>query len=129
MPKTLLALPVVLLAGCAGFSNPDPTSVGTYCTAETGYRVGYLSKAYFGVCPKETEGAFLAGLQRGRGFRANPPQVLPYYERMEQTEKLLMAANSEPEREKLRSQLREIEWWAIHIITAPGTYSSGSTEN
>lgn len=129
MRKAFLAVPVFLLAGCAAFTNPDSSNVGSYCTAETGYRVGYLSKAYFGVCPKETEGAFLAGLQRGRGYRISPPQVLPYYERMEQTEKLLMAANSEPEREKLRTQLRDIEWWAIHIITAPGTYSSGGTHD
>jgi hypothetical protein len=91
------------------------------------YLLGSQSRAYFGVCPKNAEPAFLAGLERGRGDRANPPQVQPYYERMEQTERQLLAATSEPEREKLRERLREIEWWAIHIVTSPGTYSGGGT--
>jgi hypothetical protein len=121
-----LLLPVTLAAACATLKDPDASQVSTYCTAATGYRVGYLSKAYYGVCPKETEAAFLAGLQRGRGYRANPPQVQPYYERMEQTEKQLLAAPSEAERTRLKAQLRDIEWWAIHIINDPGTYMSAS---
>lgn len=129
MRKLVFALPAAVLAGCAMFGEPDSSNLSTYCTAETGYRVGYLSKAYFGVCPKEAEGPFLAGLQRGRGYRQNPPQALPYYERMERTEKLLLASGSEPEREKLRTQLREIEWWAIHIVNSPGSYASGSSRD
>jgi hypothetical protein len=128
MRKSILTLPVVFLAGCAAFGEPDPSNLSTYCTAETGYRVGYLSKAYFGVCPKQTEGAFLAGLQRGRGYRANPPQALPYYQRMEDTEKQILAAASDADRERLRGQLREIEWWTIHIVTSPGTYAGGGGE-
>ena len=85
---------MVAVCGCAALTNPDPTNLATYCTEATGYRVGYLSMAYYGVCPKDTEGAFLAGLQRGRLYAANPPQALPYYERMEQTEKQLRAATS-----------------------------------
>jgi hypothetical protein len=127
-PKLVLALPAAFLAGCAAFSDPDPSNLSAYCTAETAYRVGYLSKAYFGVCPKEAEAPFLAGLERGRGYRQNPPQALPYYERMEQTEKQLLASASEPEREKLRTQLREIEWWAIHIVSTPGSYASGGSD-
>lgn len=127
MRKLLLVVPAAFLAGCAALSEPDSANLSTYCTAETGYRVGYLSKAYFGVCPKEAEGAFLTGLQRGRGYRQNPPQALPYYERMEQTEKQLLASASEPEREKLRTQLREIEWWTIHIVNSPGSYASGGS--
>ncbi len=119
-------LPVALAAACGTLKNPDSSQVSTYCTAETGYRVGYLSRAYYGVCPKEAEAAFLAGLQRGRGYRLNPPQVQPYYERMEQTEKQLLAASTEAERAQLRAQLRDIEWWAIHIINNPGTYMSAS---
>jgi hypothetical protein len=127
--KLTWTLPVILLTGCATLREPDPSNLSTYCTVETGYRVGYLSKAYFGVCPKETEGAFLAAVQRGRGLRANPPQALPYYERMEVTEKQLLAATSDADRERLRGQLREIEWWAIHIVNSPGTYSGGGTRN
>jgi hypothetical protein len=123
MSKLAWTIPVIFLSGCATLSEPDSSNLSTYCTSETGYRVGYLSKAYFGVCPKETEGAFLAGLQRGRGYRANPPQALPYYERMEATEKQLLASASDAERARLRVQLREIEWWTIHIVTSPGTYA------
>ena len=126
MNRLLRTVPVAVLSACAGFETPDPTNLATYCTAETGYRVGYLSRAYYGVCPKETEAQFLTGLQRGRGYRPNPPQVQPYYERMEQTEKRLLAASTEAERVQLRAQLRDIEWWAIHIITDPGTYRSAS---
>jgi hypothetical protein len=119
-------LPVTLAAACATLKDPDSSNLSTYCTAETGYRVGYLAKAYYGVCPKDSEAAFLSGLQRGRGYRASPPQVQPYYERMEQTEKQLLAASTEAERTRLRAQLRDIERWAIHIINDPGTYMSAS---
>jgi hypothetical protein len=127
--KSATLLPVILLAGCATLADPDPSNLSAYCTPENGYRLGYQSKAYFGVCPKETEGAFLAGLQRGRAYRANPPQALPYYQRMEDTEKQLLAATSDADRERLRVQLREIEWWAIHIVTTPATYSGAGGRN
>jgi len=125
MSKLAWCIPVIALSGCATFKDPDPTNLATYCTAQTGYRAGYLSKAYFGVCPKETEGAFLTGLQRGRGYRANPPQALPYYERMEQLEKQLRASTSEPDRERIKVQLTEVEWQTIHIINSWGTYATG----
>ena len=118
-------VPVVLLSACAGFETPDPSNLATYCTVETGYRVGYQSRAYYGICPKETEGAFLGGLQRGRGYRANPPQALPYFERMEQTEKQLLAAASNADRERLRAQLRQIEQMTLHIVNDPASYSAG----
>jgi len=121
-----LALSAVLAAACGTLKEPDSSYLSAYCTAESGYRVGYLAKAYYGVCPKETEAAFLAGLQRGRAYRPNPPQVQPYYERMEQTEKQLLAATTEPERARLRTQLRDIEWWAIHIVNDPGTYMTAN---
>ena len=124
MTKLTWTLPFIFLSGCAAFTDPDPTNLQTYCTADTGFRAGYLSKAYYGVCPKETEGAFLSGLQRGRGYRPSPPQALPYYERIEQTEKQLMAATSNAERERLRGQLREIEVVTIRIVNDPGTYFS-----
>ena len=125
MTKPSWILPFIFLSGCAAFTDPDPTNLSAYCTAETGYRVGYLSRAYYGVCPKETEGAFLSGLQRGRGYRANPPQALPYFERMEQTEKQLLAATSNADRERLRAQLRQVEQMTLHIVTDPASYSAG----
>ena len=122
--KPVHIVSAIAISGCAGFTDPDPSNLATYCTADTGYRVGYLSRAYYGDCPKETEAAFLAGLQRGRGYRANPPQALPYYERMEQTEKQLLAASG-AERERLKAQLRQIEIMTIHIVNDPGTYAGG----
>ena len=126
MRRLVRTVPVVLLSACAGLETPDPTNLATYCTAETGYRVGYQARAYYGVCPKETEAAFLSGLQRGRADRANPPQVQPNYERMEQTEKQLLAASTEAERTRLRTQLRDSERWAIHIVNDPGTYMTAN---
>ena len=127
MSKLACAMACIFLSSCAGLREPDSSNLATYCTSETGYRVGYLSKAYYGVCPKETEGAFLSGLQRGRGYRPDPPQALPYYERMAQTEKQLMAATSEADRERLRVQLRDAEWWAIHIANCSCSYASGGS--
>jgi hypothetical protein len=124
LTKPVRFIPAIALSACATLSDPDPSNLALYCTAETGYRVGYLSRAYYGVCPKDTEGAFLAGLQRGRGYRANPPQAAPYYERMEQTEKQLLAASG-AERERLAAQLRQIEQMTIHIVNDPGSYGNG----
>lgn len=124
-PAFLLA--VILLSGCATLTEPDSSNLSTYCTAETGYRVGYLSKAYYGVCPKETEGAFLSGLQRGRVYRLNPPQALPYYQRMEETEKQILAASTDTDRTRLGASLKETEWWAIHIANCSCSYAGGGT--
>ena len=126
MTKLTWTLPFIFLSGCAAFTDPDPTNLQTYCTANTGFRAGYLSKAYYGVCPKETEGAFLSGLQRGRGYRANPPQALPYYERMDQLEKQLLAS-AEPDRERIRVQLRDVEWQTLHIINCSCSYAAGGS--
>ena len=103
----------------------DSSNLAAYCTAENGYRVGVQSKAYFGICPKETESAFLAGLQRGRALRPNPPQAWPYFERMDELEKQLRSASSDAERNRIRAGLREAEFWAVHIVNTPGTYSVG----
>ena len=129
MTKLAWILPFIFVSGCAAFKDPDPTNLQTYCTAETGYRAGYLSKAYYGVCPKETEGAFLAGLEKGRGYRPNPPQAWPYYERMSQLEKQIIATPPGAAREPLKVQLREAEWWAIHIDTCSCSYATGSGRN
>ena len=119
MTKRPVLLTALLLAGCAGLDQPDASNLQAYCTPQNAFRLGTQSRAYFGVCPKETEAAFLAGLERGRALRPSPPQVLPYHERMQQTERELLAATSEPERERLRN----IEFWAIHIVNSPATYS------
>jgi hypothetical protein len=46
---------------------------------------------------------------------------------MEQLEKQLLASASEPDRERLRVQLRDVEWQAIHIINCSCSYSSGGS--
>jgi hypothetical protein len=48
--------------------------------------------------------------------------VEPYYREMAQTEQKLLAASSEAEREPLRARLRDVEWWAIHLLYNNGTY-------
>jgi hypothetical protein len=42
---------------------------------------------------------------------------------MEETETQLLAAASNADRERLRGQLREIEWQTIHIVNSPGSYT------
>src|SRR6185503_20328301 len=111
IPFALVATAFALLSGCATVvDQPTPSNLAAYCTADNAYRLGYLSHAYFGGCPKETEGAFLSALQRGRAYRANPPQALPYYQQMEATEKQIIAATTDAERDRLRVQLRDTEW-------------------
>jgi hypothetical protein len=122
---TLSALSVAVLAACATLEGPDSSNLSAYCTPENAYRLGSQSRAYFGVCPKAAESAFLSGLQRGRAVRPSPPQAWPYFERMDQLEKQLLAAGSDAERNAIRERLREAEFWTIHIVNSPGTYSVG----
>jgi hypothetical protein len=44
---------------------------------------------------------------------------------MEQLEKQLLAFASEPDRERIKVQLTEVEWQTIHIINSYGTYATG----
>jgi hypothetical protein len=121
-PRFAVSVFIAALAGCATLEGPDSGNTAAYCTADNAFRLGSQSKAYFGVCPKETESAFLAGLQRGRALRPNPPQAWPYFQRMEELEKQLLSA-PEAERATLRERLRTAEFWAVHIVNSPGTYS------
>lgn len=126
MPYKLASIvTVVLLSGCASLEGPDSSNLAAYCTAENAYRLGSQSKAYFGVCPKETESAFLAGLQRGRALRPTTPAAWPFQEKMDQLEKQLVSTSSEAERSRLKTSLQDAEWWALHIINCSCTYSNG----
>jgi hypothetical protein len=121
-PRVTLIASALSLAGCAGLGSPDTSNVAAYCTAENGYRVGSQMRAYYGNCPKELEGAFLAGLERGRALRPPTPQAYPYYQQMDELEKQLRIADSDAERAPLRARLREAEQWAIHLVNDPGSY-------
>jgi hypothetical protein len=122
MTRRLAFLLPVALAACATLDQPTSANLAQYCTPENAYRLGSQSRAYFGVCPKETEARFLQGLARGRAIRPSTPVVEPYYREIAQTEQRLLAAPSEAEREPLRARLRDLEWWAIHLLYNNGTY-------
>ena len=122
-PTPVFAASALLLAGCAAMHGPDPSNVVAYCTEQNGYRLGSQMRAYYGNCPKESEAAFLAGLQRGRAVRPSTPAAEPYFRQMDELEKQLRAAASDADRERLRTQLREAEYWAIHIVNDPGSYA------
>ena len=122
MKRTLAFLLPVALAACATLDEPSPANLAQYCTAQNAYRLGSQSRAYLGVCPKETEAQFLQELARGRTVRGSNPAAAPYYERIAQTERRLLGAATEAEREPLRQQLRDLEWWAIHLLNNPGNY-------
>ena len=123
--RAALIAAVAGLAGCISVYDPAPGELARYCSPENAFRLGSESRAYFGVCPKESEAAFLAGLQRGRALRPNTPQVYPYIQQIEETERQILATSSEPERDRLRARLRELEWWAVHLMTSPGSYGEG----
>jgi hypothetical protein len=122
-PRLPLILSALSLAGCAALQGPDPSNTAAYCTADNAFRLGSQARAYLGGCPKEAEGAFLAGLMRGRALVPPTPQAQPYLTQMTELEKQLLAAGSEVERERIRTRLRDAEWWAVHIINSPGSYS------
>jgi hypothetical protein len=103
--------------------GPDPSDTAAYCTEQNGYRLGSQMRAYYGNCPKTSEAAFLAGLQRGRGVRPSTPAAEPYFRQMDALEKQLVASTSETDRQPLRTRLREAEYWAIHIVNDPGSYT------
>jgi len=46
---------------------------------------------------------------------------------MSQLEKQLMATPSDTDRERLKVQLRDAEWWAIHIDTCSCSYATGGS--
>ena len=122
-PRPVFAASALLLAGCAGMQQPDPSNVAAYCTEQNGYRLGSQMRAYYGNCPKESEAAFLAGLQRGRAVRPSTPAAEPFFWQLDELEKQLRAATSDADRERLRTRLREAEYWAIHIVNDPGSYT------
>jgi len=112
----------LLLTACAALDQPDSSNLAAFCTPQNAERLGAEGRAYFGGCPKSSEDAMLAGLERGRAL-ASTPAVWPYYAQMHQTELLLVAAASDADRERLRTQLREYESWSVLILNNPGTYS------
>lgn len=120
--QLVLVFSAAWLSGCATLDEPTPSNLSAYCTPENAYRLGSQSKAYLGVCPRETEARFLEGLARGRAIRPTTPVVEPFYQQMEQTEQALVAASSEAERQLLRVRLRDLEWWAVHLLNNSGTY-------
>lgn len=117
MKRSSAALALTLaLAGCqTTIEQPDSSNLAAYCTPQNAERAGAAGRAYFGVCPKESESAFLAALERGRELASGPP-LWPIYEDMRQTESMLVSATSEAERERLRTRLRELELWARKIL-------------
>jgi hypothetical protein len=126
MRRELAFLLPVAVAACASLDKPTPENLARYCTAQNAYRLGSQGFAYYGVCPKESEAQFLQGLARGREYRPRTPVVEPYYEQIAQTEQRILVAKSDVEREALRVRLRELEWWAIHLLYNNSTYMSAS---
>jgi hypothetical protein len=109
------------LTGCAALDSSDPSNLAAYCTAENAFRLGAQGRAYFGVCPKDSESAFLAGLARGRQLLPPTPQAFPYYAQIEELEKQLAAATNDADRRQLRERLSRAEWWAMEILRNPGS--------
>lgn len=122
MKRFLAVLLPLAAAACATIDEPTAGNLAQYCTARNAYLLGSQARAYLGVCPKDTEAQFLQGLARGRAVRGSNPAAQPYYERISQTEQQLLAVSTEAERAPLRERLRDLEWWAIHLLNNPGNY-------
>ena len=119
--RSLLPFLMAGLAGCAGLDSQQPSNLAAYCTAGNAFRLGAQGRAYFGVCPKDAEGEFLAGLARGRELLPPTPQAFPYYAQIEALEKQFAEATSDAERQPLRERLQRAEWWAMEILRNPGS--------
>jgi Protein of unknown function (DUF2799) len=123
MTRWLAFVSALALGACATLDEPTSANLAQYCTAENAYRLGSQARVYLGVCPKETEAAFLQGLARGRQVRWSTPVAEPYFEQIQRTEQRLVATSSEPERESLRTRLRDLEWWSEQLLLRNnGTY-------
>jgi len=110
----LAFLLVPALAGCAALRHPEPSDPLAYCTSRNGVQIGVEGRAYYGGCPKESEAALLAGIERGRAIGWTP-WVWWYDEQLRLTESELVQARSDAERAQLRARLHELEFWAIRI--------------
>jgi hypothetical protein len=64
-------------ADIAAYQAGRAEGLGSYCTVENGYEVGYAGRRYRKVCPPELEPGFLQGYQQGRKER--PASYYPYY--------------------------------------------------
>jgi len=64
-------------ADLAAYQAGRAAGLGSYCTVENGYEVGYAGRRYRKVCPPELEVAFLQGYEQGRKER--PADYYPYY--------------------------------------------------
>jgi ribosome modulation factor len=64
-------------ADIAAYQAGRSRGLGTYCTVENGYQVGYAGRRYRDVCPPEMEPAFLQGYEQGAKER--PADYYPYY--------------------------------------------------
>ena len=125
-PRAALVVSALSLTGCAGLQGPDASNATADCTADNAFRLGSQARAYLGGCPKNLESAFLDGLYRGRALVPPTPQAQGYLAQMTELEKQLLSAGSDAERQRLRARLQEAEWWAVHIINSPGSYSIDS---
>ncbi len=64
-------------ADIAAYQAGRAEGLGSYCTVENGYDVGYAGRRYRKVCPPELEPGFLQGYEQGRKER--PADYYPYY--------------------------------------------------
>ena len=103
-------------------SRSGPTEGNPKWKEVLSYRLGSQYRAYFGDCPKEVEPQFLAGLRRGRAMRPYTPEILPFYDEMDETEGRFLAASSDAERAPLRARLQDLEWWTIHLMSDHATF-------
>ncbi len=64
-------------ADIAAYQAGRAEGLGSYCTVENGYEVGYAGRRYRKVCPPELEPGFLQGYEQGGKER--PADYYPYY--------------------------------------------------
>jgi len=64
-------------ADIAAYQAGRAEGLGSYCTVENGYEVGYAGRRYSKVCPPELEPGFLQGYEQGGKER--PADYYPYY--------------------------------------------------
>jgi hypothetical protein len=80
-----------------------------YCTPQRGYAVGKAGGSYRRTCPPESEPAFLAGYDAGKGLNAEQRRVSDLERQIRDAEKQLKDAASADDRDSLRRRIRDLD--------------------
>ncbi len=96
-------------ADAAAYNAGYAKGLRLYCTPQRGYAVGNAGGSYRRTCPPESEPAFLAGYDAGKGLNAERRRVSDLERQIRDAEKQLKDAAGADERDSLRRRIRDLD--------------------